>query len=158
MLVQVLEILEIGRPAHELLKLHRDKVEDRKIFSEQGRAVIRAVTDVGPTQDGTGNDTQDPNALGESDSKAFPRAMLRLRVSDGFNEYVAIETKKIRDLNMDETPLGCKVMYIVSPMLPFILSDTWLVHPAAHAEECALLARNPHARRDVLHCQGRFAA
>lgn len=122
-LVQVLEILEIGRPALELLRLHRDKVEDRKVFKEQGRAVIRAVNDVDPTQDGNNhNDGQDAAAAGEAESqnKDFPRAMLRLRVSDGFNEYVAIETKRITNLSMDETPLGCKVLCPQLSLLPVL--------------------------------------
>lgn len=108
-LVQVLEILEIGRPAHELLKLHRDKVEDRKVFREQGRAVMRAVNDVDPTQDDNPMETQDAAAAEASNNKLFPRSMLRLRLSDGFNEYVAIETKRIGALSMDDTQLGCKV-------------------------------------------------
>lgn len=117
-LVQVLEILEIGRPAHELLKLHRDKAEDKKVFKEQGRAVIRAVNDADPTQDGQASETQD-GAVDTSNNKAFPRSMLRLRVSDGFDEYAAIETKRIRDLSMDDTPLGCKVNDVYSHWLSY---------------------------------------
>ncbi|KAK9893610.1 hypothetical protein P389DRAFT_198857 [Cystobasidium minutum MCA 4210] len=114
-LVQVLEILEIGRPALELLKLHREKVEDRKIFREQGRTVRRAVAAVDPTQ-GTGTNNNDDNPdmnnaeEAQNIGKGFPRAMLRLRVSDGFNEYVAIETKRISGLSLDDTALGCKLM------------------------------------------------
>lgn len=106
--MQVLEIVEIGRPALDLLKLHRERVEDRKVFQEQGRAIIRAVNNVEPTQDG--NNGEGPEGTAEAqNNKGFPRAMLRLRVSDGYTEYVAIETKRIPDLSMDDTPLGCKV-------------------------------------------------
>lgn len=110
MLVQVVEILEIGRPALELLKLHRDKVEDRKVLREQGRTVIRAVNDVDPTQDVSNtNNNHDESAADAPSGKGLPRAMLRLRVSDGFNEYTAIESKRVPDLSMDDTALGCKV-------------------------------------------------
>jgi hypothetical protein len=128
-LVQVLEILEIGRPALELLKLHREKIEDKKVFREQGRTVFRAVNEVEATQqqdgqlDNTNNNNGGNNDTITPNDKNFPHAMLRLRVSDGFTEYTAIETKKVKDLNLDETPLGSKVGVSISKAC----SDTWLI-------------------------------
>lgn len=106
-LVQVLEVLEIGRPALELLKQHRERQEDKRVFAEQGRPVLRPqqLREEG-TADATANENE---AVEAQETKGFPRAMLRLRISDGFHEYTAIETKRIPDLSLEDTPLGCKV-------------------------------------------------
>lgn len=159
-LVQVLEILEIGRPALELLKLHREKVEDRKIFREQGRTVRRAVAAVDPTQ-GTGTNNNDDNPdmnnaeEAQNIGKGFPRAMLRLRVSDGFNEYVAIETKRISGLSLDDTALGCKVRVSTASMSSHSAFLTTLIC-VAHAQESPVSKRCSHARRDMLHRKRRI--
>ena len=122
-LVQILEVLEIGRPALELLDIHRNRVEDKKVLREQGRQVRRAVAHVEHDEGGagTGNPAgatqQGPNADQDEPAttigvKGFPRAMLRLRVSDGFTEYVAIENKRVHTLSLEDTMLGSKVSWV----------------------------------------------
>ena len=120
-LVQILEVLEIGRPALELLDIHRNRVEDKKVLREQGRQVRRAVAHVEHDEGGagTGNPAGTQQANADQDEpattigvKGFPRAMLRLRVSDGFTEYVAIENKRVHALSLEDTMLGSKVSWV----------------------------------------------
>ena len=114
-LVQVTEVLEIGRPALELLDIHKNRIEDKKVFKEQGIQVRRAIAHVeDPTQNGAGGgDFTQQQAQAEEAKptvhRGFPRSMLRLKVSDGFTEYSAIECKRVPDLSLEDTPLGCKV-------------------------------------------------
>lgn len=106
------EVLEIGRPALELLDIHKNRIEDKKVFKEQGVQVRRAIAHVeDPTQNGVGDFTQaqQEEEAKPSTFKGFPRSMLRLKVSDGFTEYAAIECERVADLSLDDTSLGCKV-------------------------------------------------
>lgn len=146
-LVQVTEVLEIGRPALELLDIHKNRMEDKKVFKEQGIQVRRAIAHVeDPTQQGgAGGDlTQQLAQQQEEDAKptlhkGFPRSMLRLKVSDGYTEYTAIECKRVSDLSLEDTPLGCKVGQ------PDCLSYKSLIDDIAPSAQYPVLERYPDA-------------
>lgn len=109
-LVQVLEVIDIGHSALSLLDRHKARMEDKKILRATGREHRRPIMTIDNTQrdqNDEGNDEGGAQAI--ASTKGFPRSMLRLRVSDGFTEYVALEAKRIAGLSMDETPLGTKV-------------------------------------------------
>lgn len=162
-LVQILEVLEIGRPALELLDIHKNRVEDKKVLREQGRQVRRAVAHVEHDEAGAGtgnpagaqqqqanaNQDEPANTIGV---KGFPRAMLRLRVSDGFTEYVAIENKRVHALSLEDTMLGSKVGS--RPARQWSSSNASLPSTAPYQEH-PLPEGHPHAGRADLRIQRR---
>ena len=112
-LVQIVEMMEIGHPAHDLLKRHEARMEDRKMMKTEGRTVRRADMRTEGTQppegDTAGTQAQINNAADAIPLTKFPRHMLKLTVSDGFTTCYAIEVKRMNDLNLEDTDLGCKV-------------------------------------------------
>lgn len=146
-LVQVTEVLEIGRPALELLDVHKNRIEDKKVFSEHGIQVRRAVAHVEEATQNVGGDFTQQQAQQEEHAeptlqKGFPRSMLRLKVSDGFTEYAAIECKRVPDLSLEDTPLGCKVR-----------TNSNAIRPQAHLL-IQLFLKNIRCLRGVLMLDG----
>ncbi|KAL7006449.1 hypothetical protein EMMF5_004102 [Cystobasidiomycetes sp. EMM_F5] len=114
-LVQIEEIVEIGHPAHDLLKRHEARVEDKKVLKTEGRAIQRVNMQPDPTQTQT-NGTQAATGAAVGDivdntpANRFPRHMLKLVVSDGWSQRSAIEYRRIQGLSLEDTQLGCKLL------------------------------------------------
>ena len=102
-----MEIVEIGHSALSILEIHRNRIEDKKFQQKYDRVNRRAIMQVEPNP--VGDENSQAHQSEDIASKGFPRGMLRVVVSDGYTEYVAIENKRVPDLSLAETPLGAKV-------------------------------------------------
>ena len=89
--------MEIGASAFQL----QNVVNQRKDVLE-GRTRIRRIDDP------DGDDEVD-----EDNMPVYPRSMLRLELSDGRNKIKAMEYRRLDGLKLGETPLGCKVSFMV---------------------------------------------
>jgi RecQ-mediated genome instability protein 1 len=92
-LVQLEGIFEIGHSTLSVSDAHKQRKEDAKMGVDRARIVGNIEDDA--------EENQGP--------AKFPRAMLMLQVGDGFRSMKAMEYKRIPELSMDDTPLGCKV-------------------------------------------------
>ncbi|KAI9602571.1 hypothetical protein H4Q26_001861 [Puccinia striiformis f. sp. tritici PST-130] len=90
-LVQIQSITEIGHSALSLQTVHSKIMDD-----VQGRDRVL--------------DLEDPESEDRQAPIVYPRAMLKLTISDGHHSLPAIEYQKIEGLNLSETPLGCKLL------------------------------------------------
>ncbi|KAI7949390.1 hypothetical protein MJO28_008211 [Puccinia striiformis f. sp. tritici] len=90
-LVQIQSITEIGHSALSLQNVHSKIMDD-----VQGRDRVL--------------DLEDPESEDRQAPIVYPRAMLKLTISDGHHSLPAIEYQKIEGLNLSETPLGCKLL------------------------------------------------
>jgi RecQ-mediated genome instability protein 1 len=88
-LVQIMAITDIGHSAFSLQNTRQIRLE-RADMSALEVAAESDGEDEGPV----------PN---------YPRGMLRLELSDGSTVFPAIEYRKISELALGVTPLGCKV-------------------------------------------------
>ncbi|KAH9945184.1 uncharacterized protein BXZ73DRAFT_38839 [Epithele typhae] len=87
-LVEVVEIMEVGQSAYSLLQVHESRVEYQK------QAQIRTAS----------GDPEEHKPMPK-----FPRSMLQLRLSDGQHVITAVEHKSLPGIELGETPLGFKV-------------------------------------------------
>jgi len=90
-LVQVLEIMEIGTSAFNLINVRQARKDGTDL---SGLAV----------------GTEEEGGEGAKEAK-YPRGMLSLTLSDGSVQVKAVEYKKIEGLTLGETPLGFKVCH-----------------------------------------------
>ena len=90
-LVQVLEAMEIGASAFNLMNVRQAKKDGTDL---SGLAV----------------GTEEEGGEGAKEAK-YPRGILSLTLSDGSMQVKAIEYKRIEGLTLGETPLGFKVCY-----------------------------------------------
>ena len=100
-LVMVMSIMEVGHSAFQL----QTTMENRK-EALSGVRRIRRIRN--PQADGVEED----EAEEDDDDEAippYPRGLLRLELSDGFNTFKAMEYKRIDGLTLGETALGSKV-------------------------------------------------
>ncbi|KAI8980179.1 DUF1767-domain-containing protein [Trametes punicea] len=95
-LVEVTEMMEIGHSAYSLLHIYESRAEWRK------QAELRAA-----------RGERDP---GEKPMPKYPRSMLKFQLSDGASLLPAIEFKRLPDIELGETPLGCKVNPVLQPV------------------------------------------
>lgn len=71
---------------------------------------MRRAISLAPTQtQGTEVDDEAKPETDNTDAKGFPRSMLKVRLSDGYSTYEAIEYKRVGGLSMEDTQLGRKV-------------------------------------------------
>ncbi|KAI0775214.1 DUF1767-domain-containing protein [Trametes elegans] len=89
-LVEVVEIMEIGHSAYSLMQTYESRVEYRK------QAELRTAS--GDRDDGE-----------RKPLPKYPRSMLQFQLSDGMNVLPAIEVKSMPEFELGETPLGYKV-------------------------------------------------
>jgi hypothetical protein len=94
LLVQIESIFDIGVAALSISDAHKQRLEDAKMGT--------AARVVGNIDDDDAEQRKDPSK--------YPRGMLKLKLSDGFSLIDAIEYKRISDLSMDDTMLGCKLL------------------------------------------------
>ncbi|KAI0719278.1 hypothetical protein C8T65DRAFT_569240 [Cerioporus squamosus] len=87
-LVEVIDIMDIGHSAYSLQQVYESRVEYHK------QAELR---------DANGDEEQ-PKPMPK-----YPRSMLQLQLSDGHLVLPAIEFKHLAQFELGETPLGCKV-------------------------------------------------
>ena len=87
-LVEVVNIMEIGHSAYSLLQVHESRVEYRK------QAQIRSAN----------GDEEERKPMPK-----YPRSMLQLHLSDGQLVLPAVENQSLPQLELGETPLGYKV-------------------------------------------------
>ncbi|KAG8839217.1 hypothetical protein FRB91_009638 [Serendipita sp. 411] len=100
-LVQVTAIMEIGASAFTLKNVRQARLD---------KADMTGLTkDKGP--EGEEENNQRPQ-LEEEDATAppYPRSMLSLMISDGTYTVKAIEMKRLNELILGETQLGCKIL------------------------------------------------
>ncbi|KAI9512074.1 hypothetical protein F5148DRAFT_125820 [Russula earlei] len=116
-MVQIMALTEIGHSAFSLMNVRQAKI-DRADLSGLARGDNEDEADEGPV----------PN---------YPRAMLRLELSDGAIKLNAIEYRKIPQLDLENTPLGYKSQNC---------SDT--------VEECVHPTRHRLPRAKEYHSQG----
>ena len=93
-LVEVVDMTDIGHSAYSLMQVYESRVEYRK------QAALR---------DASGDEgLQKP-------MPKYPRSMLQFQLSDGVSVLPAIEHKSLPQFELGETPLGYKVSPCVSP-------------------------------------------
>ncbi|KAG8763109.1 hypothetical protein FRC15_008156, partial [Serendipita sp. 397] len=100
-LVQVTAIMEIGASAFTLKNVRQARLD---------KADMTGLTkDKGP--EGEEENNQRPQ-IEEEDATAppYPRSMLSLMISDGTYTVKAIEMKRLNELVLGETQLGCKIL------------------------------------------------
>jgi len=96
-LVQVVDITEIGHSAFSLTNVRQTRLDQEDLAGlarqneEENENQNQVDEDVGPVP-------------------KYPRSMLKLQLSDGTVTVPAIEFKKIPGLELGVTPLGCKVI------------------------------------------------
>ncbi|KAG0139561.1 hypothetical protein CROQUDRAFT_666322 [Cronartium quercuum f. sp. fusiforme G11] len=90
-LLQIQSITEIGYSALSLENTHQKKINEAK-----GRDRVL--------------DLEDDEGLDRQAPIQFPRAMLKLELSDGHRTVSAIEYRRISALGLGITPLGCKLL------------------------------------------------
>ncbi|KAI0671737.1 DUF1767-domain-containing protein [Trametes maxima] len=89
-LVEVIGIMEIGHSAYSLLQIYESRQEYRK------QADLRAAGG-------------DADVEGQKPMPKYPRSMLQLQLSDGVSTLPAVESVKLPEFELGETPLGYKV-------------------------------------------------
>ncbi|CED84089.1 Uncharacterized conserved protein [Phaffia rhodozyma] len=103
-LVMIMAITEIGASAYNLKRTLNDKREVRS-----GRAQIRRLpVEEEGAEDGSGNGREEDEK--EGTGPKYTRSMLKFTLSDGVHEVEAIEYRKIPNLVLGETRLGCKLV------------------------------------------------
>lgn len=101
LLVQIVDITEIGHSAFSLTNVRQTRLDQEDLAGlarqneEENGDQDQADEDAGPIP-------------------KYPRSMLKLQLSDGSVTVPAIEFKRIPGLELGVTPLGCKV--IVCPI------------------------------------------
>jgi len=90
-LVQVLEMMEIGASAFNLMNVRQARIDGTDL---SGLAV----------------GTEEEGGEGAKEAK-YPRGMLSLMLSDGSVQVKAIEYRRLERLALGETPLGFKVFH-----------------------------------------------
>ncbi|CAH7677659.1 hypothetical protein BY996DRAFT_2881642 [Phakopsora pachyrhizi] len=96
-LVQIQSMTEIGQSAISLENVHKKLMD-----ATQGRDRVIDLDDEINRND---QDSQE-----QSQEVKFPRSMLRFELSDGHRTVQAVEYKRIKDLELGVTPLGCKLL------------------------------------------------
>lgn len=97
LLVQIVDIMEIGHSAFSLTNVRQTRLDQEDLAGlarqneEENENENQADEDVGPIP-------------------KYPRSMLKLQLSDGTVTVPAIEFKRIPGLELGVTPLGCKVI------------------------------------------------
>lgn len=90
-LVQIMSLTEIGHSAFSLQNIWQTRIE---------RADLA----------GLGCDS---GAVGETDDSGpipkYPRSMLKLELTDGSMSIHAVEYRRLAEVRLEDTPLGCKV-------------------------------------------------
>ncbi|KAI0749338.1 hypothetical protein C8Q80DRAFT_1100646 [Daedaleopsis nitida] len=89
-LVEIVEMTDIGHSAYSLLQVYESRAEYRK------QAQLR---------DANGDEGQ------QKPMPKYPRSMLQFQLSDGVSVLPAIEFKTLPEFELGETPLGCKVSW-----------------------------------------------
>jgi len=100
-LVQILDITEIGHSAFSLTNVRQTRLDQEDLAG-----LARE------NEEENENQNQDEEDAGPIPK--YPRSMLKLQLSDGTITMPAIEFKRIPGLELGVTSLGCKV--IVSPI------------------------------------------
>ena len=96
-LVQIVDITEIGHSAFSLMNVRQTRLDQEDLAGlarqneEENENQNQADEDAGPIP-------------------KYPRSMLKLKLSDGTVTMPAIEFKRIPGLELGVTPLGCKVI------------------------------------------------
>lgn len=96
-LVQIVDITEIGHSAFSLTNVRQTRLDQEDLAGlarqneEENENQNQADDDAGPIP-------------------KYPRSMLKLHLSDGFVTVLAIEFRKIPELELGVTALGCKVI------------------------------------------------
>lgn len=105
-LLQIISMDEVGHSALHLKETLQARREDAKLGVEADRVRVQGLTQEGEAEDaGTG-------AAGVSGGGAarFPRAMLKLELSDGHSTLQALEYRRIPALDLGSTDLGSKLL------------------------------------------------
>ncbi|KAH9850371.1 hypothetical protein C2E23DRAFT_870075 [Lenzites betulinus] len=89
-LVELVDIMDIGHSAYSLLQTYEAREDYRK------QAALRATRDE--------RDGEEPKPMPK-----YSRSILQLRLSDGVSTLLANEHKPLPELELGETPLGYKV-------------------------------------------------
>ena len=97
-LVEIASLTEIGHSAFSLLNTRQARIEREDLAGLVQREREQN------NQDGPVDDGEDEGPIPN-----YPRQMLKLEISDGSVSLPAIEYRKIPELNLGETQLGCKV-------------------------------------------------
>ena len=110
MLLEIVELTEVGHSAITLRDVHEERKEERRIERAGGDVANARVARMDGNENASG--VHELPADGEEERQKapkFPRAMLRFLLSDGHNAVPAIEYRRIPGLSLEDTPLGCKV-------------------------------------------------
>lgn len=102
-LVMVLSIMEIGHSAFQLQTTMENR---REALSGAGR--IRRIRNPQADGDNAGDEDEEEET---DEIPPYPRSMLMLEVSDGYNVMKAMEYKRISGLTLGESALGSKVCF-----------------------------------------------
>ena len=120
-LVQIIALTEIGHGAFNLMNVRQTKI-DRADLSGLAQGDNEDDADEGPV----------PN---------YPRSMLKFELSDGAIRLNAIEYRKIRELDLENTPLGFKVC-LPKPRRRHIERLSHKIHHLDTFEECVHQTRH----------------
>lgn len=95
-LVQIVDVTEIGHSAFSLTNVRQARLDQEDL--------------AGLAQNEEENGNQDQADEDAGPIPKYPRSMLKLHLSDGSVTVPAIEFKKIPELELGVTTLGCKVI------------------------------------------------
>lgn len=98
----VMSVMEVGHSAFQL----QTTMENRKEALSGVRRIRRMRN---PQADGGGQEGEEAEEEDDEEIPPYPRGMLRLELSDGFNSVTAMEYRRMGDLSLGETALGSKV-------------------------------------------------
>ncbi|GAA95325.1 uncharacterized protein L969DRAFT_15207 [Mixia osmundae IAM 14324] len=101
-LVQIVAMHDIAHPALTQLDILKQRRAERKA-AERGVAPLRVIG-------GTEQPSEENAEVDQDPTPVFPRGMLKLTLSDGYNTAQAIEMNRIDALSMMATPLGAKLV------------------------------------------------
>lgn len=102
-LVQLMALTDIGHSAFSLQNTRQIRIE---------REDMSALAET----EANGEDGEEED---EGPVPNYPRGMLRFELNDGSTTFPAIEYRKIPQLQLGVTPLGCKVASFLLHMIPF---------------------------------------
>ncbi|KAG8934232.1 hypothetical protein FRC01_004312 [Tulasnella sp. 417] len=118
LLVQIVSLTEIGHSAFQLLNVRQTRID---------RADLAGLIEAGV------EDEEESEPIPK-----YPRSTLSLELSDGSRVIKAMEYKRMTDLELGVTPLGCKLMLKNARVVQgfvFLEPTTVEVIPGSHSDE-----------------------
>lgn len=94
-LLEIISLTEIAHSAFSLMNVRQTRIDREDLAGLAGG-----------DEEGNGDDED------EGPVPKYPRGMLKMELSDGFITLPAIEYRRIPELELGVTPLGCKVQLI----------------------------------------------